>query len=112
MASSPHALYGVSAAAVSIGAAAALEPYLSLLWAWLAAVSIVTMLLHGYDKMIAGSGITRVPENVVLAFSAAGGSVACFVAMLLFRHKTQKSSFQGALVGILILQGVILYAVL
>lgn len=112
MASSPHAVFGVTAAAMSLGTAAALAPHLHLSWAWLTAVSIVTVLLHGYDKAVSGTGATRVPESVIFTLSAAGGALACLAAMLAFRHKTRKASFQGVLVFILLVQGAVAYALL
>ena len=62
--------------------------------AWLLAISLVTFLTYGYDKLIAGSGRTRVPERVLLALAFAGGTLGALVGMWLFRHKTAKASFR------------------
>jgi uncharacterized membrane protein YsdA (DUF1294 family)/cold shock CspA family protein len=61
---------------------------------WVAALSIASLGVYGYDKAQAQSGGTRVPEVVLHALSAAGGSPGSFVAMRLFRHKTAKRNFQ------------------
>ena len=62
--------------------------------AWLLAISLVTFLTYGYDKLIAGSGRTRVPERVLLALAFAGGTLGALAGMWLFRHKTAKASFR------------------
>jgi len=62
--------------------------------AWLLVISLVTFLTYGYDKLIAGSGRTRVPERVLLALAFAGGTLGALVGMWLFRHKTAKASFR------------------
>ncbi len=66
---------------------------LSLLVSWLIAISIVAFLTYGFDKFIAGSRFTRVPEDVLLILAAAGGVVGAGLGMLIFRHKTQKRPF-------------------
>jgi uncharacterized membrane protein YsdA (DUF1294 family) len=67
---------------------------LDVLLSWLIAITLVTFLAYGYDKAIAGSRMTRVPEKVLLALTLAGGTLGAYVAMALFRHKTVKSSFR------------------
>ena len=59
------------------------------------AVNTMTLALYRYEKNIAGSGRTRVPENILLALAFFGGSPAAFVAIYQFedRHKTHKGSF-------------------
>jgi uncharacterized membrane protein YsdA (DUF1294 family) len=66
------------------------DPVLS----WLIAITVVTLLTYGYDKLIAGSGQTRVPEKVLLALAFIGGTVGALAGMWLFRHKTAKESFR------------------
>jgi uncharacterized membrane protein YsdA (DUF1294 family) len=60
---------------------------------WLAAVTVITFLTYGYDKLIAGTGATRVPERILLALAFTGGTVGALLGMRLFRHKTSKESF-------------------
>ena len=66
------------------------DPVLS----WLVAITVVTFLTYGYDKLIAGSGQTRVPEKVLLALAFIGGTLGALAGMWLFRHKTAKESFR------------------
>jgi uncharacterized membrane protein YsdA (DUF1294 family) len=83
--------FGLSAVlAVVLGIVTPLDPLL----AWLVAISIVTFLVWGYDKAIAGSGRLRVPERVLLALTFAGGTLGALLGMRVFRHKTIKASFR------------------
>jgi uncharacterized membrane protein YsdA (DUF1294 family) len=62
---------------------------------WLISISVVTFGAYGYDKSIAGNDKRmRVPERVLLLLALAGGSVAAWVSMKVFHHKTIKGSFQ------------------
>jgi uncharacterized membrane protein YsdA (DUF1294 family) len=62
--------------------------------AWLAAINLVTLIAYGYDKSIAGSKRMRVPETVLLALGAVGGTLGALLGMFVFRHKTIKTSYQ------------------
>ncbi len=82
------------------------------LWAWLIAINGVTLAMYGYDKAIAASDRTRIPERVLLGLALAGGSGAAIVGMLLFRHKTSKASFLGQFVVVLVIQALIIVGAL
>jgi uncharacterized membrane protein YsdA (DUF1294 family) len=64
----------------------------STLLAWLVAVNIVAFFTYWYDKKIAGTGKTRVPELALVALAFAGGWMMAYVAMRLFHHKTGPNS--------------------
>jgi uncharacterized membrane protein YsdA (DUF1294 family) len=68
-------------------------PALDWLQSWLFAISVVTFLTYGYDKLLARGGTTRVPERVLLTLAFAGGTVGAVLGMRLFHHKTSKESF-------------------
>ena len=72
----------------------ALLPALGLPWSWFIGVSIASFLTYGYDKSVAGHNVTRVPEVVLHLLTAFGGTIGSFAGMQIFRHKTQKKSFQ------------------
>jgi uncharacterized membrane protein YsdA (DUF1294 family) len=72
----------------------ALLPALGLGWSWIFGVSIASFFTYGYDKSIAGHNVTRVPELVLHALTAVGGTFGSFLGMQIFRHKTQKKSFR------------------
>jgi uncharacterized membrane protein YsdA (DUF1294 family) len=58
------------------------------------AVTGITFLSYGYDKVIPGTGATRIPERVLLTLAFAGGTVGALAGMWLFQHKISKESFQ------------------
>ena len=64
------------------------------LWSYLIGINVATFLLNAYDKNVAGSERTRVPERVLHGAELLGGTPAAFVAQRLFHHKTQKGSYQ------------------
>lgn len=72
--------------------------------AWVAALSAVTALTFGLDKLLARRGGPRVSERALLTLSLLGGSPGALVAMPLFRHKTVKGSFRRAFFGVIALQ--------
>ena len=56
-------------------------------------VNIVAFLFAGYDKNLAIRKKRRIPENTLFLLATIGGSIGLLLAMLVFRHKTSKSSF-------------------
>jgi len=68
---------------------------INIVYSWLIAITVVTLMTFGYDKIVAGTGRTRVPENVLLALTFAGGTIGALVGMTLFRHKTTSSRFRS-----------------
>jgi uncharacterized membrane protein YsdA (DUF1294 family) len=91
-----YTLYG----ALSLTAALCLALVLALLagWGWLAAwllaINLVAFCAYGYDKLIAGTGVVRVPERILLGQVLLGAVVLAPLARWLFRHKTRKVSFR------------------
>ena len=67
-------------------------------------ISAVAVLFYGYDKAVAGSGATRIPEVVLVGIALAGGAAASLLAQELFRHKTKKLEFRAICVIALLLQ--------
>jgi uncharacterized membrane protein YsdA (DUF1294 family) len=68
-------------------------PALDWVQSWLLAITGITFLSYGYDKMVAGTRSTRVPERVLLTLAFGGGTVGALLGMRLFHHKTSKESF-------------------
>ena len=72
--------------------------------AWLIAITAITFLTYSYDKAIAGSQATRVPEKVLLALAWCGGTLGAGLGMWIFHHKTAKESFQSKFTLLLLVQ--------
>lgn len=65
------------------------------LGAWLASANVVTFGYYGYDKYRARTGLgNRIPELILHAIAALGGSLGAYAGMRWFRHKTIKGSFR------------------
>ncbi len=66
-----------------------------LILAWLVSTNLLAVALFAFDKWRAGKpGAKRVSEWWLAMMGAAGGWPGGLLAMLLFRHKTRKLSFQ------------------
>ena len=71
---------------------------------YLITINVLTFIVYGVDKWKARRGRWRVPEASLLGLTALGGSVGAWLAMQLFRHKTQKKKFRYGVPAILVLQ--------
>jgi len=56
-------------------------------------VNMITFASAGYDKYLAIKNKHRISENTLLLMAFLGGSPGLLLAMLVFSHKTNKSSF-------------------
>ncbi|TPG44682.1 DUF1294 domain-containing protein [Flavobacterium pectinovorum] len=72
-------------------------------------VNIIEFILAGYDKYLAVKHKRRIPENTLFTIAFFGGSIGLLLAMLLFRHKTSKSSFIIKFGIILFIQILLIY---
>ena len=77
---------------------------LAMLIYYLITINVLTFIVYGVDKWKAHRGRWRVPEASLLGLTALGGSVGAWLAMQLFRHKTQKKKFRYGVPVILVLQ--------
>ena len=71
---------------------------------YLLAVNVLTFIVSGVDKWKARRGRWPVPEASLLGLAALGGSVGAWLAMQLFRHKTQKKKFRYGVPVLFVLQ--------
>lgn len=76
-----------------------------------AVISAIAAILTLYDKLIAGKGIRRVPEQTLFLTAILGGALAMYLVMLIIRHKTKHKRFMLGLPLIIAVQA-ILYCVL
>lgn len=68
-----------------------------------------TFLITGYDKYLAIKNKRRIPEKMLFAFALFGGSAGLLLAMLIFKHKTSKSSFIVKFSAIFLIQIMVVY---
>ena len=71
---------------------------------YLLAVNVLTFIVYGVAKWKARRGRWRVPEATLMGLAALGGSVGAWLAMQLFRHKTQKKKFRYGVPALFVLQ--------
>ena len=88
------------------------HPILAFVLAYLAIISLVSIVVCIYDKKISKKNRVelRIPEKTLLILSALGGSIAMFVTMLLVRHKTKHVKFMLGIPVIILLQAAALFA--
>ena len=66
---------------------------LSFLVAYILGFGLITFLTYGYDKFRALRHGRRVPEPALQLLSVLGGALGGWAGMLVWRHKTQHTSF-------------------
>ncbi len=71
---------------------------------YILAINIIGFLIMWYDKAMARARKYRVPESRLLLLAAAGGSIGVYLAMHIFRHKTNKLLFSLGVPVILVAQ--------
>ncbi|WP_166921415.1 DUF1294 domain-containing protein [Flavobacterium poyangense] len=67
-------------------------------------VNSLTFFFAGYDKYLAVKNKRRIPENTLFTMALIGGSIGLLLAMVLFRHKTSKTSFIVKFLIIILIQ--------
>lgn len=72
-------------------------------------INCFTFFMYANDKHQACYGKMRWPEIVLIIFALIGGAFGALMAMLLFRHKTEKPLFKIAVPIFLIIHCVILF---
>ena len=72
-------------------------------------INFLTFAYFGFDKLKAKMHHHRIREITLWILCLIGGSAGGLLAMHLFRHKTQKQSFQAVLAVILAIQIWLIY---
>ena len=81
-----------------------MQPVITYLLWYLAAVNLVTFTVYGVDKAKARRGAWRVPEKTLFLLPLLGGSVGALLGMRVFRHKTKHWYFVWGIPLILLAQ--------
>ena len=72
--------------------------------AWIAVLNLVAFAAMGFDKQLARSRSSRIPEAWLLWLAFLGGSPGAIFAQQWIRHRTVKEPFRSLLYGITVLQ--------
>ena len=73
-------------------------------------LQILPFLIYGIDKLFAKLGVFRIPENVLLSSTFFFGILGSIVAMMIFKHKTRKTSFRHDFKVIALLRIIVLFS--
>lgn len=71
---------------------------------YLAAISVISVIITVADKIKAVKHRYRISERTLLVLSALGGSAAMYITMLLIRHKTRHLKFMLGIPAIILVQ--------
>ncbi len=85
---------------------------LSIIKLYLVIISIISVIVCCYDKLMAIKGRRRISEKTLLTLSALGGSIAMLFTMCLIRHKTRHLKFMLGIPLIIALQITVLLLIL
>ena len=78
--------------------------HVSILYACLIGMSVITFVFYGYDKRQSVKNKSRVPELILHMLALSGGTPGALLGQLLFRHKTKKLRFRIVFLAIVLLQ--------
>ena len=73
-------------------------------------LQIFSFLIYGIDKLFAKLGFFRIPEKTLLAATFVFGILGSIAAMMIFKHKTRKTSFRHNFAVIAILRIIVLFS--
>ena len=82
---------------------------MQILFIYLSLINALALLLMLADTQRAKKHRWRIPESVLLASAALGGSLGALLGMWLFRHKTRKAKFFVTVPLLLAAQCALLY---
>ena len=85
------------------------ETVLTIYAIYIGALSIITFITYGIDKLKAKYGRYRISEKTLLTLSLLGGAIGGYIAMNIFRHKTAKEHWYFSFLNLI---GVVIYCVL
>lgn len=71
---------------------------------YLLAMTLITFILFGVDKLKAKKDMWRIPESTLLWFAVAGGSIGALLGMKVWHHKTLHKKFSIGVPAILVVQ--------
>jgi len=66
---------------------------MNILFYYFLILNIIAFIQIAYDKHLAKAQKQRIPERSLLGFVLIGGTIGSGLAMIVFRHKTSKTSY-------------------
>lgn len=82
---------------------------MDILFCFILILNGIAFSLIAYDKHLAKAQKQRIPERTLLGFALFGGTIGSGLAMLVFRHKTSKTSYLWKYWGIVFVQCLIAF---
>ncbi len=82
------------------------------LYAYIAVISLISVIATIVDKRNAIRGRWRISEDMLFVLASLGGSVAMYITMRLIHHKTRYKKFMLGLPLVVLIQGVVLWYLL
>ncbi|MET3731301.1 DUF1294 domain-containing protein [Moheibacter stercoris] len=67
-------------------------------------LNLITFIAFAWDKHKAKNNQRRISESTLLLLTLFGGTIGAILAMILFRHKTAKTSFLLKVAAIILFQ--------
>ena len=77
---------------------------------WIAALSVIALLLYAIDKRKAKKKRWRIPEKTLLLLGFLGGAAGALLGMILVRHKTKHFKFMFGIPAIIEVQAAAVFA--
>jgi uncharacterized membrane protein YsdA (DUF1294 family) len=77
---------------------------MNVLFYFIIILNCITLFVTAYDKRLAIKNKRRISEKSLLCFVTFGGTIGAGIAMIIFRHKTAKTSFLWKYFSIVALQ--------
>ncbi|WP_313375936.1 DUF1294 domain-containing protein [Chishuiella sp.] len=79
------------------------------IYCYLFIINFLSFIVFWIDKYLAKKKKNRIPENTLFLFSLLGGSLGSILSMIIFHHKTKKTSFKLKMFFIILIQILIIY---
>lgn len=83
--------------------------YAIIILAYIFVINVLAFFLYNRDKHCAVYGKRRIPEALLFFLAVIGGAFGAWMAMLMFRHKTEKPLFSIGVPIMLIINCIVYY---
>ncbi|NPD82977.1 DUF1294 domain-containing protein [Prevotella sp. PINT] len=77
---------------------------IEILFYYLLAINVITIVIYGIDKLKAKQDKWRIPEATLLLLAVVGGSIGAWIGMKVWHHKTLHKKFRYGVPAILLIQ--------